>query len=119
MQHRSPSERIVAAAIDQRSVTDAAGRTLQLRRMDALDRLRLFKAAGPTLAQNEYWLGMASLACSVTAIDEVPVPAPVNEQQIESLVSRLGDAGISAVAKALHADPAATGLSEARTQAGN
>ena len=37
------------------------------------------------------WLGMAMLACSVAAIDDIPVPPPVNEQQIEALVSRLGD----------------------------
>jgi hypothetical protein len=44
---------------------------------------------------------MAVLACSVTSIDDVPVPAPVNEQQIEAMVARLGDSGITAVAAAL------------------
>jgi hypothetical protein len=44
---------------------------------------------------------MAMLAYSVVAIDGVPVPSPTNEQQIESLVSRLGDAGIAAAALAL------------------
>ena len=47
------------------SVTDSDGRRLTLRRLTALDRLRLFKAAGPVLAQNQPWLGMALLACSV------------------------------------------------------
>ena len=73
--------------------------------MTALDKLRLFKAAGPVLAQNRPWLGMALLACSVTAIDDVPVPPPANEQQIEALVARLGDAGIAAAATALAAEP--------------
>ncbi len=69
--------------------------------MTVLDRLRLFKAAGPQLAQNGPWLGIALLACSVTAIDDVPVPMPGTELQIEALVARLGDTGIAAAAAAL------------------
>lgn len=82
-------------------VSDREGRLLTLRRMGALDRLRLFKAIGPVLAQNPPYLGMAMLASSVTAIDEVPVPAPATEAQIEALISRLGDSGIAAVADGL------------------
>ena len=44
---------------------------------------------------------MALIASSVNAIDDVPVPTPVNETQIEAMVARLGDSGISAVAEAL------------------
>jgi hypothetical protein len=86
------------------TVTDAAGRTLHLRRLNALDKLRLFKAAGPELAQNQPWLGMAMLACSVAAIDDVPLPLPANEALIEAAVRRLGDDGITAVAAALAPD---------------
>ncbi len=78
-----------------------AGAYLSLRRLTALDKLRLFKAAGPVLAQNQPWLGMAVLACSVAAVDEVPVPPPVTEGQVEGLVARLGDDGLAAVAAAL------------------
>jgi len=85
----------------QQTTTDAEGRVLTLRRLTALDKLRLFKAAGPTLAQNHLWLGMATLATSVAAIDDIPVPSPSNEAQIESLISRLGDTGIAAIAAAL------------------
>ena len=98
---QTPSGRIVAAAAAGGIVTDGAGRVLQLRRPSALDRLRLFKAAGPVLAGNAPWLGMAVVACSVVAIDDVPVPSPVNEAQIEALVARLGDAGIAAAAAVL------------------
>ncbi len=101
----SPSVRLFASAAPTQRVTDADGRCLLLRRMNALDKLRMFKAAGPTLSQNQNWLGMAMLACSVTAIDEVPVPAPSTEAQIEALVARLGDSGIAAIAQAL--DPEA------------
>ncbi len=97
----TPSARLVAAAQRGPLISDARGRELALRRLTALDKLRLFKAAGPSLAQNEAWLGMAALACSVAAIDGVPVPPPATEWQIESLVGRLGDDGLSAVSAAL------------------
>jgi hypothetical protein len=104
-----PASGIVAAAAAEQVTTTPDGVRLTLRRLSALDKLRLFKAAGPILSQNEPWLGMALLASSVIAIDGVPVPAPVTEHQIEAMVSRLGDAGIAAVAVALR--PAATPLS--------
>jgi hypothetical protein len=100
----SPSAQIVSAACSVQTVQDADGRALMVRRLSALDRLRLFKAIGPVLSQNNPYLGMAMLAASVSAIDQVPVPAPVTEAHIETLVARLGDAGIAAVAAALSAD---------------
>lgn len=97
----TPSARLVADAEAAQAVQDAAGRVIAVRRLNALDKLRLFKAAGPILAQNHPWLGMALLACSVTAIDGVPYPIPANEQQIEAMIARLGDGGINAVAAAM------------------
>ncbi len=97
----TPSARLIAAAQAEASVTDAHGRVLRLRRLTALDKLRLFKAAGPALSQNQSWLGIAALAFSVASIDDVPVPTPGSEQQIEVLVGRLGDAGIAAVGEAM------------------
>lgn len=100
-----PSARLVAAAEAAPTATDALGRRLALRRLTALDKLRLFKAAGPALAHNQPWLGMAVLAASVTAIDDVPMPAPGTEAQVEAMVARLGDAGLAAVAEALAPTP--------------
>lgn len=96
-------------------ITDNTGRRLELRPLSALDKLRLFKAAGPQLAHNQPWLGMAVLACSVAAIDDVPVPLPATETLIEAMVQRLGDAGINAVAIALAPQPdTATTLANAK-----
>ena len=97
----SPSERIVAAAQATAEANDAAGRALTVRRPGALERLRLFKAAGAALAGNPAWLGLATVAASVVALDGVPVPFPASEAQIEALVARLGDHGIAAVSAAL------------------
>lgn len=98
---QTPTTRHLAAVQSAQTIQDSEGRTLAIRRLTALDKLRLFKAAGPTLSQNHLWLGMATLAVSVSAIDDVPIPPPSTEGQIEALVSRLGDAGIAAIAAAL------------------
>jgi len=111
----TPTQSHLAAAHAAATVRDGLGRTLSLRRLTALDKLRLFKAAGPVLAQNPLWLGMATLACAVTEIDTIPVPPPANEAQIEAIVARLGDEGIAAIAAALTADPAP----DLATHAGN
>ena len=109
----TPSERMVAASARALSATDREGRVLALRRPDALDRLRLFKALGAELSLNTPYLGMALLACAVTGIDGVPVPAPANESQLEARVRQLGDDGISAVADALdEADREESGAAE-------
>jgi len=102
--HMGPAARLVADAAALHAVTDAVGRRLTLRRLTALDRLRLFKAVGSELAQNEPYLGMAMLAASVADIDGVPVPVPANEILLEGIVQMLGDAGLAAAATALPLD---------------
>lgn len=96
--------------------TDAVGRKLTIRQPTAIDQLRLFKAVGPLLAQNQPYLGMAMVACAVMAIDDVPVPPPTNEHQIESLVQKLGDAGLRAASAVLEPPPSDDVM---RDQAGN
>lgn len=111
----TPSYSIVSAANAVRTI-EHAGHRISLRRLNALDKFRLLKAAGPELAQNEPWLGVAMLASSVTAIDDVPVPQPTNERQIEAIVSQLGDEGLAAVAESLAAElegTAASGIANA------
>src|SRR5581483_7785755 len=88
---QTPTGRIVAAAQESIIVIDAQGRKLAVRRLDAVGKLRLFKALGPALAQNEPYLGMALLASSVSSIDDVPCPAAVTEILIESTVRQLGE----------------------------
>jgi hypothetical protein len=103
-----PTARLIREAESEFDAKSADGRRFTLRPMTVLDRLRLFKAAGPELANNDAWLGLAFLACAVSAIDDVPVPWPINEQQIEALVGRLGDAGMEAIARRFEERDAAT-----------
>lgn len=93
----TPSLRILAEARATTDLVDALGRRIEVRRLTALDRLRVFKAAGTTLAANPGWMGLATLAFAVTAIDGVPVPQPASEAQVEALVRQLDDAGLAAI----------------------
>jgi len=97
----SPSQTIVRYDRATFTATDEKGRKLLLRRLTALDTLRLFKAAGPELSQNAAWLSMAGLASSVLEIDGVPIPPPTTEAQVESLIDRLGDEELTAIADVL------------------
>jgi hypothetical protein len=115
----TPSAAIVAAAAAAHDVRDAEGRVLTIARLGVLDRLRLFKAAGAELARNDTWLGMAMLACSVRAIDGVPMPQPASEAMIEAAVARLGEAGIAAAAAAFAPEEAAPPRAQVAADAGN
>lgn len=97
----TPGETIVANANRTFEVQDRLGRRLLVRQLNALDRLRLLKAAGPELSHNEPWLNMAALAASVVEVNGIPRPTPVNERQLESAVLELGDHGLDAVAEVL------------------
>lgn len=98
---QTPSTGLLAAAAPPGETSDAHGRRLDYRRLGALDKLRLFEAAGADLSGNDRWLGMAVLAASVTAIDSIPVPFPATKHAVEAAVQRLGDHGIAAIARAL------------------
>ena len=95
------SQSIVAASAVTIEKHDVNGRALKIKRLNALDRLRLLKAAGPDLSQNDGWLNMAALAVSVQEIDGVPKAVPATERQIEAMVAELGDSGLKAVIEAL------------------
>ena len=97
----TPTARIVGEAWAPLAVVDADGRRIEFRRPGALDRLRLFKALGPGLSANDHYMGYAMLAYCVSAINDVPIPAPANEAQLETLVARLGTAGLEAVGEGM------------------
>ena len=99
----TPTSAILGLADKRLTATDTAGRKIVARRLNALDKLRLLKSAGPVLSENQAWLGVAMLAVSAVELDGVPIPMPVNELQIEALVGKLGDPGLDAIAVALAA----------------
>jgi hypothetical protein len=114
----TPTQQLLADVGRTQTLRDRLGRSIVVRRPTALDTLRLLKAAGPALAQNQPWLSMAMLAMAVTEIDQLPVPSPISEAQIEAIVERLGEAGLDAIAAALD-DPEADASTEPGTDVGN
>src|ERR1035437_4330455 len=93
----TPTQTVVKAAALTGDAVDERGRRITVKRLTAIDRMRLFSAAGSELSKNDQWIGLAALAASCIAIDGDQVPKPVSRLQIEALVDRLGDEGIAAV----------------------
>ena len=114
----TPSSVIITNANQTYEVLDDLGRKIIVRHINALDRLRLLKAAGPELSENDAWLNMAALALSVTELNGIPCPTPTSERQIESAVLALGDGGLHAVAEVL-AQNQNTGLMQDGSPEGN
>ncbi len=97
----SPSQAVVKAGNMSVTVTDDNGRQITVKKLNALDRMRLFEVVGSENVSNEAYLGYASLAYHVSAIDGEPVPHPGSKAQLEALVQRLDDAGMNAVGAAV------------------
>jgi hypothetical protein len=83
------------------TIVDSRGRLLKIKRLSAIDKVRLFKAAGAVLSENRVLGGYYSTACSVTEIDGMPVPFPSTELQLDALVQRLDEDGLEAAVRAL------------------
>jgi hypothetical protein len=81
------------------TVTDANNRAIEIRRLSAFDRMKLFAAAGAELSENMQWISYALCASAVTAIDGVMEPFPTSQRAIETRVKLLGDAGIECVGR--------------------
>jgi hypothetical protein len=79
---------------------DATGRKLKVKRLSAVQRMKLFRIMGADNSRNDRYVGFAALAASVVEIDGVPVAFPTKLSQLEALVETLGDEGIQASAKA-------------------
>lgn len=82
------------------TITDNRGRTIIVRKLSALDRMRVFEMLGGTLSDNMQYVAYAMVAACVTDIDGVKEPFPNNKRQLEAMVATLGDEGIEAVATA-------------------
>lgn len=100
----APSAQFVAQGKRVVTKQDSQGRTLKIKFLSTLDRMRISKVVGGDLSKNDVYLGYATLAYCVTAIDEEPVPPPVTVLELEFLVERLGDAGLAVVAETYQVD---------------
>ena len=93
----TPSGAIIAAANKPVTTVDARGRSIVVKKLVPLARMRLFALAGPKLSENQQWLGYAALASSVVSIDGDPVSCNTL-REVEFTVQALDDEGLTAVA---------------------
>lgn len=87
------------------SVHDSRGRTIQLRKLDPLQKSRIVMAVGGELAANQVYMGgFALLAASVVFIDDVGFGLPQTIKQIDSMLAELGQEGMEAIENHLMAE---------------
>lgn len=96
----SPSAEVVAKATAETSVTDARGRVITLKKPGVLAQYRLVELMGDS-AKNEVYMGMVLPLIFVTAIDGDAVTQPRGKREVEALIERLDEDGISAVSVAV------------------
>jgi hypothetical protein len=95
----TPSAAIVRNANKSATVVDTLGRAITVKRLTALDRMRLFAIAGPELAQNEPWISMAAIAFAVTGVGDGQYIRPNTRRELDAAVEFLDEAGIFAAAQ--------------------
>ena len=62
---QTPSQRIIGAANKTVAVTDSRGRLLTLKKISSLDRMRLFRVAGPEIGAGQHAMDELRSHCSV------------------------------------------------------
>lgn len=96
---QTPSQAIVAKKSVK--VNDARGRTIEVRKLNMLDRMQLLELVGAANAANEQYMGYAGLVYSVLSIDGNLTGRPASKLALETIVKELDDDGFEAVAKAI------------------
>ena len=86
--------------MDSVTVTDARNRSIEVRRIKTLDRMRILELIGSDNSANSHYLSFATLAYSVVSIDGMPVPTVRSKLALEAVVQQLDDDGFAAVADA-------------------
>lgn len=96
------SEGPIITRIDEKTATvlDLQGRTLKVRRLSAVEKMRLAKALGD-YNENKTYSEYGWVAAAVREIDGHHVPFPINNLQLEAIVQRLDDDGIDAALRAV------------------
>ncbi|MDR3480424.1 MAG: hypothetical protein P4L91_06875 [Burkholderiaceae bacterium] len=81
-------------------VTTASGKAIGIKRPHVLAQYKLVDAIGDS-AENRVYLNMCIPLMWVASIDGNPVPQPTTKLQIEGLISRLDEEGITAVSRGI------------------
>lgn len=89
----------MSSVIPSVEVIDTVGHKITIRKLTALDRMRLFEMLGASLSDNLSYMGYAMSASCVTKLDEEAILFPTTKRSIEVMVQRLGEEGLDAVAR--------------------
>ena len=84
-------------------VVDSEGRIIEVRKISAVNMMRLYAAVGPEKSEVDRYMGYSILAASVFAIDDRNLPFPRTAGEVEYVVDKIGEEGLEAVATALKA----------------
>jgi len=87
------------AGVQKAEITDARGRKIVIRKLNALDRLNLFEVLGAELSGNAIYVGYSLSAASVVSIDGQPMGLPARISDIKIAVKLLDDDGLEAVSR--------------------
>ncbi len=96
----TPSAILIKDAQTEIVVTDSLGRAIRLRKPNALAQYRLIEVLGDS-AKNERYTNMVSPLIFVRAIDGEEVRLPKNKGEVDALIQRLDDEGITAVVQGI------------------
>ncbi|MDO9607376.1 MAG: hypothetical protein Q7J26_02535 [Brevundimonas sp.] len=89
---------VAVASSNSTIIKDSDGRELHIKKLNTLEGAKLTRACGDA-ASNQPYMIYATLAASVRQIDDTPMQFPKSVEAVESLIGRLDDAGMEAVAR--------------------
>jgi hypothetical protein len=95
-----PSEELIAQATSEVSIVDTKGRTIKIKKPGVLAQYRLVEILGDS-ASNQIYMNMVLPLIYVTQIDDDVLPALGSKREVESLIQRLDEDGISSVIQAV------------------
>lgn len=101
--NETPSQQVIAKAAAEILVTDAQGRKIKLKKPGVLAQFRLVEILADS-AKNEVYMGMVLPLIYVAEIDGEAVMMPNSKREVEALIQRLDEDGISAVAQGVMAN---------------
>jgi hypothetical protein len=96
----TPSQQLIKKADASVTIDTPNGLQVTLRKPGVLSQFRLVKMLGEA-AKNQVYVGMVLPITYITGIDGKPVNYPNNEREIEALITRLDEDGVTAVMKAV------------------
>lgn len=95
--NETPTDQVMAKASESEVIKDSCGRSIKLKNPGVLAQYRLVKMIGAESAKNEVYVNMLVPLLWVSEIDGDSVGVPLSEREIEALIQRLGEEGISAI----------------------